>query len=252
MIDGHIHFHKQPYSLDVIDEMVSVAKEKGIDELYLLDHTHKFTEFMFLYEKLTDKQSYDHYQNKKTISINEYLDFIKLVKSKSYPVKINFGLEVCYSKVTEDKLKEVLKQYKFDFLIGSVHFVDGVVIDMFPNMYDTYDVNIIYKDYFIEVMNSIKSKLFTFIGHPDLIKRWDIYPDYDLKPYFEQVASCFKEYNQETENNTGLLRYGYPYGGLIKEYEDILKKYGVRFHKSSDAHNACDIGRSFDTIDDNL
>lgn len=252
MIDGHIHFHNQPYTIDVIDKMVEVALSKGLDSLYLLDHTHKFKEFMFLYSKLKDQDSINFYESKNPIDIKEYLDFIKLVKTKSYPIKLYFGLEVCYSKDTEDEFRRVIKNYDFDFLIGSIHFVDGVVIDMFPDMYDRYDVNVIYKDYFLEVINSIKSGLFTFIGHPDLIKRFDIYPNFDLKPYFVSVAKVLNEYNMETENNTGLLRYGYPYGGLMKEFVDILIEYNVKFHKSSDAHTATDIGRSFDTIVENL
>ena len=42
MIDGHIHFEKQPYTLEVVENMVKTAMEKEIDEIWLLDHTHKF------------------------------------------------------------------------------------------------------------------------------------------------------------------------------------------------------------------
>ena len=55
MIDGHIHFHDQPYSLSLIKKMIKVAQEKGIDELFLLDHTHKFYEFDFLYTSLKER-----------------------------------------------------------------------------------------------------------------------------------------------------------------------------------------------------
>lgn len=36
MIDGHIHFNNQPYTLETIQNMVNVALEKGVDKLYLL------------------------------------------------------------------------------------------------------------------------------------------------------------------------------------------------------------------------
>lgn len=251
MIDGHIHFHKQPYSLDIINKMVEVAIKNNITDLYLLDHTHKFIEFKFLYENMKDDISDTFYKSKydNMISISKYISFINEVKKNTYPVKLHFGLEVCYSKETESMLKEELKKYNFDFLIGSVHFVNGTVIDLTPDIYNIYPVDELYKDYFEEVINSIKSKLFTFIGHPDLVKRFDIYPTYDLTPYYEKVASVFEEYNQETENNTGLLRYGYPYGGLNPDFYAILKKHNVVIHKSSDAHEYQDIGRAFDSIE---
>ena len=54
MIDGHIHFEKQPYNLDTVNSMVEVALSKGINEIWLLDHTHKFKEFSFLYQNLKE------------------------------------------------------------------------------------------------------------------------------------------------------------------------------------------------------
>jgi len=254
MIDGHIHFHNQPYNLDTIDKMVNQAIKNNIDELYLLDHTHKFIEFKFLYSNMTHQESIDFYKDKikNAISIKEYINFINKVKSISYPVKLHFGLEICYSKEKEEELKEELKKYNFDFLIGSIHFVNGIVIDLTKDIYNIYDCDKLYHDYFNEVKNSIKSGLFTYIAHPDLIKRFDIYPSFCLDEEFDSLAKTFKEYNQETENNTGLIRYGYSYPGLHPNLIKALLKYNVKFHKSSDAHVYKDIGRVFNQIIENL
>ena len=35
MLDSHVHIEHQPYSLELIDNMVKVAQFKGIDELNL-------------------------------------------------------------------------------------------------------------------------------------------------------------------------------------------------------------------------
>ena len=34
VIDGHIHIEHQPFDLELIENMVKVAQEKGINELY--------------------------------------------------------------------------------------------------------------------------------------------------------------------------------------------------------------------------
>ncbi len=52
-------------------------------------------------------------------------DFMNRVKDTKYPVKVKFGLEVCYIPETADILAEILKNYDFDFLTGSVHWIDG-------------------------------------------------------------------------------------------------------------------------------
>ena len=257
MIDGHIHIEFQKYDLGLINNMVEVALSHGLDELNILDHTHKFIDFNFLYSSMKDKYSKVFYEDKKKtqIPLNDYLNFIKLVKSKSWPIKLNFGLEVCYGKEHEKELKEFLeslKPFKFDFLIGSVHFTSGHVIDLNKEIYLENNVDELYKSYFQSVEDSIKSQLFDVIGHPDLIKRFDFFPSFSLTPYYERLAKTLKKYNQKTENNSGLIRHGYPYPGLTPELLEIFKKYDVKFHKSSDAHVYQDIGRVFDQIEDNL
>lgn len=246
MIDGHIHFNDQEYSLKTIENMVSVAKEKGIDTLYLLDHTHKFKELEFLYSSIKEKNTYEWYWKKKRISINEYLDFIKLVKSKSWDIDLKFGLEVCYFKETEDEFREFIKDYNFDFLIGSIHFALGTAIDLDKDVVSSFDLDELYKDYFDSMYKCIKSKLFTFLGHPDSIKIFGLKPSFSLLPYYEKIGKLLKEYDLETEDNSGLIRYGFPYPGLDPDLKKYFDKYGVKYHKSSDAHKYEDIGRAFD------
>lgn len=250
MIDGHIHFHKQPYNLDTINKMVEVAICNNLSELHLLDHTHKFIEFSTLYETLKNNDSaWEWYANKTYISINEYLDFIKLVRKMNFPIKLKFGLEVCYFEEKEAWLRNELQKYDFDFVIGAVHFVDNFPFDLKKEVWVNVNVDLIYKRYY-EIMESlIKSKLFTSLAHPDSIKLFNNYPSYDLKPTYEKLARCLKEYNLKTENNTGLWRYDFSYPGLNKDLYKILKEYDVKIEKSSDAHIYDKIGYKFKDID---
>lgn len=256
MIDGHIHIHKQPYNLDTIEKMVAVALDKGIDTLYILDHTHKFHEFDFMYQSLKEPLSIKYYQKNSDIrvSINEYINFIKEVKKHTYPVTLKFGLEVCYFKEQIAGFKSVinsLKPFEFDFLIGSIHHVDGAAVDLDKSIILNKDIDEYYHHYYESLEEMIKTRLFTFIAHPDLIKIFDIYPSYDLTETYEHLAMLLHEYDQETENNSGLIRFGYPYPGLSPELVKVFKKHHVRFHKSSDAHIYSDIGRAFDQLEEN-
>ena len=257
MIDGHIHIEHQPYTLELIDKMVEVALEKGIDELYILDHTHKFKEFDKMYlECVTEELTWQNYQKKRLdqISIGEYVEFVNEVRKRSYPVKLHFGLEVCYFHGQIDFLKSVLDSllpFKFDFLIGSVHHVDGAMVDYKEEVVRKFDADVYYRHYYELVDEMIKTRMFTFIGHPDLIKIFNIFPSFDLTPIYHKIADSLQVYGQETENNSGLIRRGYPYPGLSPELIKIFKEHHVKFHKSSDAHVYTDIGRVFDELEEN-
>lgn len=130
MRDVHVHFlHGNPigYQKDYFERFLKVAQEAGLDEIYLLEHTHQFTEFEKVYEPI---KAYNDFQNnwittRMNGTIDEYMDFINKVKDTKYPVKVKFGLEVCYIPETADILSDILKKYDFDFLTGSVHWIDG-------------------------------------------------------------------------------------------------------------------------------
>lgn len=243
MIDGHIHFHKQPYTLETIDLMVEEALKNGVTTLYLLDHTHKFYEFLFLYDNLSGDETLGWFKKKIHMPIKEYLDFIELVKSKEYPVEIKFGLEVCYMYEFEDRLKEELAKYNFDFLIGSVHQINGIGYDLCVEIWDGQDTDLFYKEYYYKTKRLIESDLFDILGHPDCITAYEIYPSFPLRPYLEEIAKLLKKHNMKTENNTKR-------GGLKHEFLEILKEYNIPIHLSSDAHRYYEVGRDFkDYID---
>lgn len=249
MIDGHIHIEHQPYNKATIDEMVNVAIENNINELYILDHTHKFIEFSFLYQNIKEINTKEWYQRKKPIPIKEYLDFVKEIKKLSYPVKLHFGLEVCYFKKTEDKLRELLNTLNLDFTLGSIHFVNNIAIDITKDIYKEVDVDSFYNDYFQACYDLVESDIFTFMGHPDSIKLFNIYPSYSLLPYYDKLAKLLSEHNLETENNSKLHYSGKTKEvGLNNDLYHYLKQYNVRIHKSSDAHKASDIGKEFNLL----
>lgn len=249
VIDGHIHFEHQPYSLELIDRMVETAIKNGVTELHLLDHTHKFQEFRFLYtEDSLEPCIFVHYKDHKMIPIKQYLDFIKIVRARTYPVKLKFGLEVCYFKEHEKELKEELDKYDFDFLVGSVHFVKGFGYDFGKELWEGRDVDELYKGFFENTYDLIKSNIFDHLAHPDAIKIYGYTPSFDLTPYYEKVAKLLAEHHMTTENNSGFFRYGFTNYGLNEKFYEILKKNNVTIYKSSDAHKYDFIGAKFDEL----
>lgn len=250
MIDAHVHIEFGEYTPTYIEKMIERACECGVTEIWVLDHTHKFVEFKPVYEIIrADAFNRAWYDRKRPIPLSEFLDFAAAIRKNQYPVTVKFGLEVCYFEEKEAQLREILSRYDFDFLIGSVHFIDGFGFDLSRENWEGKDVDHLYRRYYEITESLIKSKLFTSLGHPDAIKLFEKYPDYELTGTYRRIASLLKEYGMATENNSGLVRYGFPYPGLSPDFLRILKAEGVTIHRASDAHKIEDIGRLFERLE---
>ena len=127
MIDGHIHIERGAYTLDWIDKFVNKAVEMGLDEIRLLEHNYIFEEFAPMYDTVRVYSGYVDAWFRRSAGIHKLSDYLELMekaRSKQFPVKVRFGLEVCYFKEFEDFVCELTRNKGFDFLLGSVHFVD--------------------------------------------------------------------------------------------------------------------------------
>lgn len=171
---------------------------------------------------------------------------MKDIQQMDLPVKVKYGLEVCYVPEYENFLKELLGQYSFDFLVGAIHSIDGILYDMSFSkdlLWNRYDANDIYKRYYELVFQLIESQLFTQLAHPDTIKLFQIYPTYDLKPTYQKMAELLKAHHMKAENNVGCYyRYHHPDMGLSQELLQIFKDNHVDLIYASDAHQPQDVG----------
>jgi histidinol-phosphatase (PHP family) len=164
MKDVHVHFlHNTTgkYTFELLDKIVSAAMNLKIDEIYLLEHTHQFYEFKKVYESVC---GFNLYQNNWITgnmggTIDNYLNFIESAKKKEYDVKIKFGLEVCYIPKTVDLLDSILKEYKFDFLTGSVHYIDDWGFDHKAEFWKDINVDKAYKRYYEIMEDLIKTEI---------------------------------------------------------------------------------------------
>ena len=172
-IDTHIHIESGEYTLDWIDEFVAQAVNRGMDEIWLLEHCYRFREFVPMYKSVCAYSDYiDEWlcQKAGTLGISDYLKLIEKVRNKKYPVDIKWGLEVCYFKKFEDLVHVQTKDLGVDFLLGSTHFVDDFAFDHKYEHWDGVNVNDVFKRYYEISIDLANSGLFDGIAHPDSIK----------------------------------------------------------------------------------
>lgn len=253
-IDGHTHLENGDLSKDTVYAFIQVAINKGLKHIQILDHTHRFYEFKDMYEEICkiDVQR-EWFEKKQKNSIKEYYALIEEIRQEEFPIQVSFGLEVCYMPGYEDFLKPLLTSYPYDFLVGSVHSVDGYLYDMdaFSRqlLWDKHDPKEIYQKYYENLKGAIRSNLFTQIGHPDVIKMYGYDPGYDLHDTYQELADLAIKHHVKMEDNTGAhYRYHHPDIGLNNDFRNILKEKNVEIISASDAHYPEDVARFFELL----
>lgn len=247
MIDGHVHLEKGPLTKEYVYEFVNEAVNKKIDTLQIVDHTFRYKEFEPIHDSFRKIKAQDEWLNSEfKDSIYDYIKLIEEIKKENLPIDVLFGLEVDYQIKEEAKIKELLKIYDFDFLIGSVHFIDGIAYDSkwsVNELWHKYSVDYIYKKYYEEIFALVKSDLFTQLGHVDTIKMHNYYPSYDLTSTYNELADLVNKHNILVENNVGCYyRYNHKDMGLSKELLEIFKKHQCKMICATDAHYPKDVG----------
>ncbi|HEX2944370.1 MAG TPA: PHP domain-containing protein [Clostridia bacterium] len=242
MIDAHVHlFHGNSgeYSIGLVDKFVESALSKGITELCLLEHTHQFIEFERMYRPVGEFSEYQRnwLSRKMKASLENYTAFIDSARDHEFPIIVRFGLEACYIPETADILLEQLKLYNWDFVTGSVHYIKNWGFDHRAEFWQGIDVNAAYRSYYEIMLEMIGTGAFSGVGHPDSIKCFGHYPDYDLGETYETLAGALNNAGMYAEQSGGLaLNYGASELGMNPEMLRVFKKRRVRILTASDAH----------------
>lgn len=247
MTDGHIHIERGPYTLEWIDQFVNRAVEMGLDEIRLLEHNYIFEEFSPMYDSVRAYSEYVDawfHRSAGKHKLADYLELIGLARSHQFPIEVKFGLEICYFKEFEGFIHELTKDKGFDFLLGSIHFVDNFAFDHKPEHWAGLDVDRIYRRYFEASVSLARSGIFDGIGHPDAIKLFGHKPSYPLSGFYESLAAELAKSGMYADHNSGTERRCPETAslGMDTELLGTLKKHNVTIITSSDAHCPEDVG----------
>lgn len=183
------------------------------------------------------------------LPLNRIDEMIEMVQSaqaaNTKGVSIKFGIEMDYLPGREQEIENLIKRLPLDYVIGSVHFVNGWNFDTNAKQFDAIDVNQFYKDYFKLVQQSAASGLFDIIGHCDLAKKFAYYPSFPLDELYDETAQIFKESDVAVEINTSgrtkPCNEFYP----APQFMERLAHHKVPITLGSDAHVEQNISQYF-------
>lgn len=238
-VDYHMHTPLCGHAVGEPEAYVKQAIAVGLAEVGFSDHAPLVTGEDPRYTMKFSEQSLYH-------------EMIHRVREKFQDFTIKLGIEADFVPGYESKTKDILSAYPYDFVIGSIHFINNWAFDDPDQTIRWKDKNIdqVYRDYYKLLRQSAESRLFDIMGHVDLVKKFGHRPIADLSDEVEETARVFKSCAVTIEVNTSGLRKPvkeiYPSLDVLKIYQ----KVGVPITFSSDSHDPQDVGRDYDKAKD--
>lgn len=179
-------------------------------------------------------------------------------------IKVYCGVEADYMPGVCTADRSLYAHLGADYVIGSVHTVikDGgrCPVDYSPDLLRegiaglfAGNAEAFVRSYFEQERRMISTCDFDIIGHPDLVRKFNL-----KHPYFDETAPWYLEElrltadtvaasNKIVEVNTGAISRGWlddAYPSPV--FRKLLRERGVKFILSSDAHSASAIDCAFD------
>lgn len=229
MLDYHIHSTFSTDGYMTMDEACLQAIEVGLKEIAITDHMD-----------IDEPDNPDAFQIK---DLNEYIRELEKVKTKYQDrIKIKTGVEIGLQNWTLDQASSIASDYPFDFIIASVHLVDGID-PYFKKYYDNRDKIKSYTDYYKTVLELLEDyDDFNVIGHLDYLRRYSPYeyhPEDHLigRELIEAIFTMLIDKGKGIEINTAGYKH---YSKQPHPHPDILKWFrelgGEIVTIGSDAH----------------
>lgn len=176
----------------------------------------------------------------------DYVDEVCDLKAR-YPGYVLLGIEADYLPGRAADIRAVLESYPFDYVIGSVHFLDGWGFDNEANIarFAERAIDEIYVQYYELVGEAAESRLFTIMGHLDLVKKFGHRPEGGLAAEVQQLVGRLARSSVILELNTAGLRK--PVGEIYPELRLLAtaRARGIPITFGSDAHTPRDVGFRF-------
>lgn len=235
--DFHIHTPLCGHAGGKIEEYVLAAKELGLPEMGFADHLP-----LFHIDDPTLAMSQD--------DLPVYVRQVRKLQEKHADIPIRLGIEADYISTHMDEIAGALATYEFDYIYGSVHFIESWGFDQsrFKFEFERRDIDDVYEAYFGLVMDAARTGLYDIMTHLDVVKKYGHRPTRDLGELYHEVARTLKKSSVAIElNASGLHKpVGEIYPGM--EILRIMNEYRVPITFGSDAHKPSQVGRDFDKL----
>ncbi len=205
--------------MDSVTEFLLTARRRGITEVGFADHDYYADQFN--------------------------LDALRAAAARVPQIRVRLGIEIDFQLGRAGETRRPESAFTLDFVIGSVHEVDGFVFDMPTSLpgYQAWDIDELYQRYYATLAEAARSRRFDIIGHPDVIKVFGFRPKGSASGYAEHALRAIKASDVAIEINTNGR---YKPAGEFYPARDVLERcfdLDIPITLSSDAHAPENVGR---------
>ena len=240
--DFHIHTSFSKDSDSSPETMIQEAIRKGLETICITDHLDlDFSEPGF------------------EIDYEEYFSVLqRLQKKYEEEIDVRIGLEFGMQPHLAKECTRLVETYPFDFVIGSLHIIDGKDPYYGKCLEGKSDEELYYRAFELTLEDVKTVKDFDVLGHMDYVVRYGKTKDqvYSYKKFADIIDEILKyliENGKGLEVNTAGWKYGLPFA---HPHPDILKRYrelgGEIITIGSDAHKPEHLAYDFDKVLDIL
>lgn len=241
--DSHMHTAFSGDSEAPVSEMIETSRDLGLCGITITDHLD---------------WDYKEAPGQFDLDVPDYLSKIKETSAKysTDSFKVAAGIEIGLQEHLADRIRALVSENSFDYVIGSIHVVNGR-----DPYYDPYFKGRTPRECYIEYLDTMLSNLQKFhemdaLGHLDYVVRYAIkrfgmadslmsYAAYG--DYLEAILRFIMDHDIALEVNTGGYRHKLPEPNPSYEIIQAYYEMGGRLITlGADAHKPDDIAIGFD------
>jgi len=219
-----------------IEEVLRAASEAGLDEVGISDHL------------TLHPQGVDLDWSMKQERLEAYVDEVLAAMGGPGP-RLRLGIEADFFPETVERLRGLLAPLPFDYVIGSVHFVDSFQVDAGRKPWEALSAGQRaekWEVYWRRVAEMARSGVFDFAAHLDLPKRFVPGSAQGATPAALAALDAVAEAGMAMEINTSgwfhAAKEAYPAPALLRE----ARRRGIPILINADAHKPKQITQRFD------
>ncbi|MDQ7010715.1 MAG: histidinol-phosphatase HisJ family protein [Mariprofundaceae bacterium] len=237
--DYHMHTPRCNHAIGRVREYAAAAIRLGLQEIGMSDHSPM-------------PAGYDEAWRMRENELCDYLREVEEVRDRfAGRLTIRLGLEADFHPGTEDYVREMIAGHPWDYVIGSVHYINDWAFDNEDDIarWEAWDIGEAYCAYYGLVAQSAASGMFDIIGHPDLIKKFGHRPppaSAKVRDAEETMLEAVRDSGTALEISSAGLRKPvgevYPHGRILARAAAME----IPFAFGSDAHAPGQVGHAMD------